>query len=442
MKKITISFLFVFALVVGAFAQAPAQTAVTLFKNVKVFNGMDDELIDADVLVEGNLINEVGKNLSEDGATVIDGGGGTLMPGLIDAHVHLVWNQGMGEYLNSRPSYITILTLKEAENTLMRGFTSIRDTGGDPFGVRTAIENGIYPGPRIQGSGMVLGMTGGHVDFRPLIDQPRALGGPELSAVAKQRGGYIVDGVPEILAGSRDVLRGGANFLKLTASGAVTGVYDPLDISEFSYDELKAAADEAKRWNTYLAVHVYNDASIKTALEAGAMVVEHGNLITEETMKLLAEKDAWLSTQTGVFIQPLPPGSSEDQQNKQKETREGLDNMFKLAQKYNVKIALGNDLVGPPKVKATQNEELVNRTKWFSNAEILKQATHNNGKLFELAGPRNPYQDGPLGVIQEGAYADILVIDGNPLEDIKIMAEPKKKFKVIMKDGKIYKNEL
>jgi len=416
--------------------------AVTVFKNVKVFNGTDSKLLDVDVLIEGNLIKQVGEGLSADGATVIDGDGRTLMPGLIDAHVHLIWNQSIPAWLNTRPSFVTVMMLKEAENTLMRGFTSVRDTAGDPFGVRSAIEAGLYPGPRIQGSGMAMGMTGGHVDFRPLTDKPRAFGGPELSSVAHQHAAYVVDGVPEVLAASRDIMRSGANFLKMTASGSVTGVYDPMDIAEFSYEEIKAAAGEAGRWNTYLAVHTYTDGSIETALKAGAKVIEHGNLITEKTMKLLAEKEAWLSTQTGVFMQPLPPGASEDQLNKQKLALNGLDSMFKLAKKYKVKIALGNDLVGPASIKETQNEELVSRSKWFSNAEILKQATHNNGKLFELAGPRNPYQKGPLGVVKVGAYADLLLVDGDPLRDIKIMADPHNKFKIIMKGGKIYKNTL
>jgi imidazolonepropionase-like amidohydrolase len=251
----------------------------------------------------------------------------------------------------------------------------------------------------------------------------------------------FADGVSEVLSAARLQMRKGAHFLKMYTSGAVSGLYDPLDIAEYSFEEIKAAADEAKRWSTYLAVHTYNDPGTSQALEAGAMSIEHGTIITEETVKLLVEKGAFLSTQTGVYLADPAPDWSEDMQAKQRAAKAGLDQLFKLAKKYNAKIATGTDMVGSSDLKRQQVHELTNRLTWFTPAEILKHATANNAELLAMSGPRNPYP-GKLGVIEEGAYADLLLIDGNPLENLKLLNEPEKNLVLIMKDGKIYKNEL
>jgi len=218
-------------------------------------------------------------------------------------------------------------------------------------------------------------------------------------------------------------------------------MYDPLDIGEYSYEEIKAAADEAKRWNTYLAVHTYNDKGTRLALEAGAMAIDHGNLMTEETMKLLVEKGAFLNTQTGVFLSDPPDSWSEGSKNRQREAKEGLDHMFKLAKKYKAKITIGSDYVDNAEQKKEQSYELTNRLKWFTAAEILNQATAGNAEILYFSGPRNPYP-GKLGVIEEGALADILLVNGNPLEDLTLFHDPEKNLALIMKDGKIYKNTL
>ena len=224
--------------------------------------------------------------------------------------------------------------------------------------------------------------------------------------------------------------------------GAVSGLYDPLDIAEYSPEEIAAAAGEAKRWNTYLAVHTYTDFSTKTALEQGAMSIEHGNLMSEATMELLVQKSAWLSSQTGVFLTPLPDGFSDAQRARAKQAADGLDQMFTLAKQYGANIALGSDMVGSAAAKATQVSEFTSRTQWFSNLEILKQATSQNGALWAMSGPRNPYGDTPIGVIEPGAYADLLIMEGNPLEDISVLIRPETNLNVIMKDGQIYKNTL
>ena len=425
-------------------AIAQDDPARTLFTNVHVFDGVSGERIEnANVLIEGNLIKSVSTDpIDAANATVIDGGSRTLMPGLIDAHVHISWViSSPYAMFDAPPDYKAALMLAEAEATLMRGFTSVRDTTGQVLGAKRAIDEGLFPGPRIWASGAGISMTAGHGDFRYLSTPPRQMGG--LAESEAERIGLIAfaDGVPEVLTASRDQMRKGAHFLKMFTSGAVSGLRDPLDIAEYSFDEIKAAADEAKRWNTYLAVHSYNDKGTRLALEAGAMAIEHGNLMTDETMKLAAEKGAFLSTQTGVFLSAPPADWNADQIAKQQATKEGLDTMLAAAKKYNVKIALGTDLVGPPLVKAEQSRELSNRLPWFTPAEILTQATANNGELLAMSGPRNPYP-GKLGVIEEGALADILLVNGNPMEDLTLFHNPEENLSLIMKDGKVYKNTL
>ncbi len=372
----------------------------------------------------------------------IDGGGRVLMPGLTDMHVHLMWNLGPMELIGARPDYVAATALKEAEATLMRGYTSIRDTAGGIQGVARAIDEGLYPGPRVQGSHGGLTMTAGHADYRNRNVALDKFGGPPETELEKLGIARNADGVPDVLAATRDSFRQGANFIKMFVGGAVSGLYDPLDIAEYSPEEIAAAAGEAKRWNTYLSVHTYTDFSTRTALEQGAMSIEHGNLMSEATMEVLVQKGAWLSTQTGVFLTPLPDGFTDAQRARAKQAADGLDQMFTLAKQYGAKIALGSDLVGSPVVKVTQVSEFTARTQWFSNVEILKQATSQNGALWAMSGPRNPYGDTPIGVIEAGAYADLLIMEGNPLEDISVLTQPETNLSVIMKDGVIHKNTL
>lgn len=433
-----LSFLFVLTLQ----AQGKGEKESFLITIVNVFDGKNETLIqNASVLVEGNLIKEISTGaISPGSATVIEGGGRTLMPGLIDAHTHLYWNSPVSTIFYLTREYLTALALKEAEATLMRGYTTIRDISGSVMGIKQAIDQELFPGPRIYSCESGLSMTSGHADFKTNTTVPRTLGGPAWTDVEFSGMSVIADGVPEVLAASRLQLRKGAHFLKMYTSGALSGMYDPLDIVEYSFEEIKAAADEAIRWNTYLAVHTYNDKATQLSLEAGAMSIEHATLLSEETIKMIAEKGAFLSTQTGVYLQEPAADWSEDQKAKQLEAQQGLDQLMTLAKKYNLKIAVGTDLVGPTE-KYKQAFELTNRLKWFTPYEILNQTLVNNAELLSWSGPRNPYP-GKLGVIEEGAYADILLVDGNPLEDLTLFNNPEEKLLLIMKDGRIYKNTL
>jgi len=461
---------------------ADIPSKVTLFRNVNIFDGKSDKLLMGyDVLVVKNKIKKIDQNIEiastyevdvktgglkavptsghdfgltggvvtvyepektvkkEVKVEVIDGKGRTLMPGLIDAHTHLYWNVSATALFWLPQDYLYALALKEAEATLMRGFTGIRDISGSIFGIRQAIDEGVYPGPRIWSSGAGISMSSGHGDLKPNTMIPRILGGPYWTDVEYSGMSIVADGVPEVLAASRLQFRKGADFIKMYTGGAVSGVHDPLDIAEYSFDEIKAAADEAKRWNTYLAVHTYTDAATQEALKAGAMSIEHATLISDETVKMIVKKGAYLSSQVGVYVQEPAADWTDDQKAKQKQALDGLDNLMKLAKKYNAKVALGSDIVGVASEKSKQSEELTNRLKWFTPAEILKQATFNNAELLSWSGPRNPYP-GKLGVIEEGAYADILLVNGNPLEMLELFDNPEENLALIMKDGKIYKN--
>jgi imidazolonepropionase-like amidohydrolase len=420
--------------------QAKSPSAV-LITNVNVFDGTNETLaMGMSVLVEGNTIAKIATSIpATDDMTVIDGGGRTLAPGFIDAHTHLQWNLGVAEHFYAPLDYQAALSLAEAENTLMRGFTTVRDVGGSVFGVKRAIDEGHFPGPRIYSAGAALSMTTGHGDFRTPSTHPRMMGGPAETEV--ERIGLVIfaDGVPEVLTASRMQFRNGAHFLKIFVGGAVSGMYDPLDISEYSLEELKAAVGEAERWNTYVAVHTYTDDATRMAIEAGVKTLEHANLITEETVKLAADRGVFISAQAALFMNPAPPSFTPAQRERQQIAKEGLDNLMRACKKHQAKVLFGTDMVASIESKKAQVTEFTLRTDWFSNAEILQQATSVNAEVLELSGPRNPYP-GKLGVIEEGAYADLLLINGNPLEDISILTKPEENLALIMKDGKIFKN--
>lgn len=429
-----------------ALAASSSKTEVidrVLITDVNIFDGNSKELTSPmNVLVEGKKIAKIAKTIpTSDDMKVIKGEGRTLMPGFIDIHAHLQLNVGALKTMFASPDYLAALALHEGKNTLMRGFTTIRDVGGSVFGVKKAIDEGYFAGPRLYASGPAISMTAGHGDYRTPISLPRQLGGSSHSELEVLGITTFADGVPEVLSAARMHMRSGAAFVKMYVGGAVSGLYDPLDVMEYSFEEIKAAADEAKRWNTYLAVHTYTDAATQTAIKAGAKTLEHCNLIGEETVKMAVENDCYISAQTGVYLAPAPDSFTPLQKARQKQAADGLDNLMKLCKKHHAKIGFGSDLLMDLEIKEIQNTEFTNRTKWFSNAEILKQATAINGEILALSGPRNPYP-GKIGVIEEGALADILLVDGNPLDDISILTEPEKNLSLIMKDGKIYKNTI
>ncbi len=438
-------FLFLIISVFWTVSVASAQEqSRTLITNVNVIDGMNEARIEnANVLIEGNLIKTVSTDpIASDGAIVIDGGGRTLMPGLIDAHWHTMFNSSsVSNTLGSNFGYLNILAADASRKTLLRGFTTVRDVGGNSFGVKRAIDEGLVVGTRIYPSGPYIGQTSGHGDFRGPNDIPE---NPGSALDYQQRVGntLIADGVPEVMKRTREALRMGASQVKAMGGGGVSSLYDPLDVTEYTFEEAKAIVDTAKTWNTYVAVHINTKEAIKMWVEAGAMSMEHGFFIDEETAQLMSEKGVWWSMQpmdaegedAFQFESPISTAKYEDLVSK-------LDIAVAAAKKYNVKTAFGTDLLFDPALAVKQGKFLAKLKKWYTPYEALKMATYDNAQLLKLSGPRDPYP-GELGVIKEGALADLILVDGNPLENLDLVADAEANFDLIMKDGKIYKNTL
>jgi len=418
--------------------------ATTLITNVNVFDGKNEKLIEnANVLVEGNKIKTIStKKIDAAGATVIDGGGRTLMPGLIDVHWHTMLNfWPISKMISSDFGYHSIAAAINAKETLLRGFTTTRDPAGNCRPVKMATDEGMIDGPRIYPCLGAISQTSGHFDFRGPNDVPEEPNAP-LSYLQKVGHTIIADGVPEVIKRTREVLRMGATQIKAMAGGGVSSAYDPLDVTEYTFEEAKAICDVAKTWNTYVLIHVNTDAAIQMWIKAGAMCVEHGFFIEEETAKLMAENGVWWSMQA-MEAEGEDAFQFENDLSRAKyvDCVAGLDKVVALTKKYGVKTAWGTDMLFDPPLAAKQGKFLAKLKKWYTPYEVLKMATSGNAELVKMCGPRDPYP-GALGVVQEGALADMILVDGNPLENLDLVADPAKNFVVIMKDGKIYKNEL
>jgi imidazolonepropionase-like amidohydrolase len=419
------------------------QPNAILFKNVRVFDGKSDQLTaNTSVLVVGNKIEKIGGDVrAPETATVIDAAGRVLMPGLIDAH----WHAAMAAtpqpvLMTADPSYVHLLAARQAEATLMRGFTTVRDMGGPVFGLKRAIDEGVMTGPRIYPSGAFLSQTSGHGDFRFRFEIPRTPGGP-LSYSEVQGIAAIADSPDEVRLRTREQLRKGASQIKLMAGGGVASPYNPIESTQYTEREIEAAVEAADNWGTYVTVHAYTPRSIRRAVAAGVKCIEHGHLIDEPTAKFLAEKGIWWSLQPLLADEDLLATLDPVSQKKAKQVFAGTDNAYKLARKYKVKTAFGTDALFDAKIAARQGAMLAKLVRWYTPAEALKMATADNGDLLALSGFINPYP-GKLGVVEAGALADLLLVDGNPIEDIKLIADPARNFVVIVKDGKIYKNRI
>jgi imidazolonepropionase-like amidohydrolase len=418
---------------------------VTLFQSVRVFDGKSGAVSGpSDVLVQGNKIERIAPASSIQpgataGATVIPGGGRVLMPGLIDAHWHtmLVATPGRGDFEHD-PSYMAVVAVPEATRALMRGFTTVRDVGGNCFALKNAIDDGLLVGPRIYPSGATISVTSGHGDFRHPRDLPRTLGAPG-SFIDLSGHSTIADSPDEVRMRVREQFLRGAVHIKLTAGGGVSSPHSPLDVVTFNPAELKAAVEAAGNWGTYVMVHAYTPAAIGQAVDAGVKVIEHASLMDDATAQLMAKKGVWLSAQ--AFPVELgtvfPPGSV--QAEKFKDVFEGTDRAFRLAKKYGIKTAFGTDMLFSSALAQLQGRVLASLTQWYTPAETLVMATGTNAELLQLTGKRNPYP-GKLGVVEAGALADLLLVDGNPVENIQLLANPEKNLLVIMKDGQVYKN--
>jgi imidazolonepropionase-like amidohydrolase len=442
-------------------ADLPTQV---LFSNVSIFDGTSNSLRpDMNVLVEGKSIARISKTAIQVSGDVlkVNGGGRTLMPGLIDGHAHFMLNAHFDTVEKNMDltdlAYRATLVAKRA---LMDGFTSVRDMGGPTFGLMRNINQGIIIGPKIYPSGTFISQTSGHGDFRDRADA----GFSPLSAWDKsnfeQFGiGAVADGVPEVLKAVRTNLRNGATQIKIMAGGGGSSRFDPIDTTQYSKEETCAAVEAAADWGTYVSAHVFNDRAMNRLMDCGAKSFDHGFFMSEKTMKRIARE--------GLFVVPQMWGISPDLARNPLMPKDKLPMVAALQKQYGdfgqklikhkVKVVFASDYVGVfADAERARRYELYWRTQAFgSNFEVLKQLTSTAGELLALSGPRNPYAaSGKAGVIEEGAAADILIVEGNPLQDMSVLgantkwfdADPEWKpidtLKVIMKDGVIYKNEL
>ncbi|CUH46226.1 metal-dependent hydrolase family protein [Ruegeria atlantica] len=440
----------------------------TLFTNVNVFDGVNDQLIEnANVLVVDNLIATVSAEpLVAANAQIIDGGGRTLMPGLIDMHVHLNM-QFVGSGNDRAIQGAQLMTWEElgglayasAQEYLPAGVTTVRDLCGTSSGLQKHIDIGTLTGPRIYLSGACVSASSGHGDWRW---NPNVLSG-EKSYLEGLGLTTLADGGDAVLKASRNNLAGGADFVKMMSGGGVTSERDPLDSIQGTPEELAAMVKATGDFGTYSAVHAYTDISVQNAIRAGVVSIEHGNLMSEpETFKMVAEANAWVVPAMAAFAPDilehpyygnpaLPAYAKTARVNKNGEA------WIKLANEYRINMAFGSDslAVTPPAWRQTRDFQITQWGRSFGNLRTLQAMTSDAGKLLALSGIMNPYPEGKIGVIEEGAYADIILVDGDPLEDLSVIGASESMFgsaprptssvdtiPFVMKDGVIFKNTL
>ncbi len=443
-QSVLIGLILLFQNPATGFAQQPKEPTRVVFENVRIFDGKSDRLSGpVHVLVEGNRIARISTtpiNLpAVASVTLVSGRGATLMPGLIDVHVHLTFGaMTMVQLLNPKLTgkNSDSIAAIEARKMLLRGFTSVRDVGGPVFGLKAGVDTGKYIGPRIWPAGATISQTAGHGDLRMPHERSRRFFG-RWSRAEEMDATFIADGRDEVLTAVRENLRRGASQIKVMAGGGTSSAYDPVDVTQYTLDEMRAAVEAAEDWGTYVTVHAYTPRAVRRAIEAGVKCIEHGQLLDEETLRIMAEKGVWLSGQNLVASTPtMDPMRLQ----KRKPVIEGQARLWPLAKKLGVKLAWGTDFLFEPWLNAEQNDYILKLKPWFTPAEILKMVTHDNAQLLALSGFRSPYE-GRLGVVEEGALADLLLINGNPLTQIELITKPEKNFLVIMKNGKLYKNE-
>jgi len=450
------------ALSTGVQAADKQELPQVLFNNVNIFNGTENKLYENhQVLVEGNLIKTISAQaIDAPNATVIDGGGRTLMPGLIEGHGHLQMNgTSINDIENNRNwEELAIRSAVNASAALMSGFTSWRDAGGMGAGLRKTVDSGLTLGPRIYPSGGFIGPTGSHADFRNLTTPNETLNGPQSNG-GRLGMSLTADGVDAIKTVGRQNIMQGATQIKIMSSGGVVSQFDPWQLDAYSSEEIRAAVEVADAYGTYVMSHAYSKKSIMRCLENGVKSIEHGFMFDGDVAKLMEEKGAYMTTNMQAFSPALSQVSaisaSAASTRKANSAQEAFKNYVENVKEYRPKLGFQGDCVGIPETCQKQNDhQIYLGAEFFGNFYYLKALTSINGEILKLSGDvLDPYPEGKLGVVEVGAYADLLLVDGNPLEDITVIggnekwfdAEPRdgiKTMRVIMKDGVIYKNSL
>ena len=404
-----------------------------LFKNAMVLDAEGGALIgECNVLVEDGVIARVSASpIRRKNAQTFDIEGKTLMPGLCDAHVHVTAvTPDFAALRHWPPSYVTARACAILHGMLMRGFTTVRDAGGADHGLAQAVEEGHITGPRILFSGKALSQTGGHGDMRA----PGEHGLGECFCCAGL--GRVCDGVSEVQRAARDEVRKGASQIKIMASGGVSSPTDRIGNTQFSRDEIAAIVDEASAAGLYVMAHAYTADAVNRALECGVRSIEHGNLLDSDSIRLLKQTGAWLvptlSTYQALWQEGVEAGFPAELHGKIAEVRDAGKTALELADKSGVQIAYGTDLLGD--MHRHQSMEFTLRAQVQTSRAVIRAATTAAAGLFGL--------DGQVGVVEPGARADLLVIDGNPIEDLTLLQHQGRHMRAIMKDGVFYKNEL
>ena len=407
----------------------------TLFRNLNLLDPRWNEPRGGyEVLVEGDTIREVSaKPIKAANARVVDCGKRTLMPGLIDCHVHVFLAEVNIRNLENVP--LTLLTAKAADlmkGMLNRGFTTVRDTGGADWGIKTAVETGLIPGPRLFISGRAIGPTGGHSDSRRRTDVGPSCGCCNGLVYSMA----VADGVDEVRKLVREQMRQGADQVKIMCSGGVASPYDPLHSLQFSEGEIAAATEEAKAFGRYVLAHAYTPEAITRAVNNGVRTIEHGNLIDAKSAKLLKSKGGYMIANLVTYFvmkeRAAQFGMTSDMLEKNDIVMDGALRSLEICKAAGVKVGYGSDLLGQLQVE--QSREFIFRAEVLKPIEIIRQATTVGAEILR--------QEGKLGVVAPGAYADLIVVDGNPLKKLELFLDQGAHLPVIMKAGQFHKNTL
>jgi imidazolonepropionase-like amidohydrolase len=403
-----------------------------LFKNARIVDGSSPEPGEpVNVAVEGDIIKEVGARVSFDGADSMDVKGQSLMPGLIDCHVHVIAVvAGLGANAKLPDSLVAARSTIVMRDMLNRGFTTVRDVGGADFGLKMAAQEGLFPAPRLIISGKALSQTGGHCDFRGRFDDmavPR-------TRIPLGSLGRICDGVPELRRVAREEIKGGADFIKIMANGGIASPTDPIHFFGFSREELDAAVEEANSAGTYVSAHLYTDDAIRRCVEAGVHSLEHCNLIELDTAKFAASRGCIAVPTLVTFDKLSSEGASlgvpgEALAKVDKVRLRGMESLG-VMREAGLPMAFGTDLLGP--MHRHQSEEFVIRGQVLPSHEVIATATSQAAKLLRM--------EGRIGVIAPDAFADLIVVDGNPLADLALLTRQGAHMPLIMQGGRLIKH--
>lgn len=427
---------------------APAQDvqpSKILLTNVSLWDGISDTRSPGmNLLIDGNLIAQISAEAiptdRSANTRIIDGGGRTLMPGLIDMHTHLMFKYGVPATRDMDAQTQGAAAIETMQFYLRMGYTTLRDVGGNSLGLSRGLVAGQIKGPRLYSSGGAISSISGHNDLGLQTE------GPGQDVFSTRGDTNVVTGPMEVRAAVRRILRGGGSQIKIMPGGGVASQFDPLEATTLMEDELRAAVDAAADFGTYVCAHAYNDVSINRFLDAGGRCIEHGFLIEEKTIKRMKKLDAVMSLQAyaayEVFKEPEKiEGFSAENVRKGRQVNEGADRMMRWIAEYEVDAFGGSDL-WPVSQLPLVPQDLVVRQRWFSDVEILRQNTSHAGRWLSKSGSKNPYREGPLGVLTVGAYADMILVEGDPLEDVAVLADYDNTIKVVIKDGEIFQNTL